>query len=161
MVLMTAHCLALHPIPFSSSHYRPDHLSHTSLSPTTVFRCNWAPFRPLEKRCAVVMGNAAMESESVGVYTEGPRIVDLNARRPEVDSAIREALQSCITESALDEAIPGLGPKIRGKVRNHLFISISFLFLCFVFVVVCPLSSHVVMSSVLLPLPLSSPRLSG
>lgn len=44
--------------------------------------------------------------------------VDLDARRPEVEASIDEALGNCITESFLNDAIPSLGPKIRGKVRD-------------------------------------------
>ena len=50
--------------------------------------------------------NAAMVSSTV----------DLNARRPEVETAIDEAMDNCITETYLNDAIPSLGPKIRGKV---------------------------------------------
>lgn len=47
--------------------------------------------------------------------------VDLDARRPEVEASIDEALGNCITESFLNDAIPSLGPKIRGKVGGCLF----------------------------------------
>ncbi|CAK9219321.1 unnamed protein product [Sphagnum troendelagicum] len=45
-------------------------------------------------------------------------VVDLEARRPTVSVAIREALGSCLTETSLSETVPLLGPKTRGKVRD-------------------------------------------
>jgi hypothetical protein len=45
-------------------------------------------------------------------------VVDLEARRPTVSLAIREALGSCLTETSLSETVPLLGPKTRGKVRD-------------------------------------------
>jgi hypothetical protein len=44
-------------------------------------------------------------------------VVDLEARRPTVSVAIREALGSCLTETSLSETVPLLGPKTRGKVH--------------------------------------------
>ncbi|KAH9537501.1 hypothetical protein CY35_16G056100 [Sphagnum magellanicum] len=46
-------------------------------------------------------------------------VVDLEARRPTVSLAIREALGSCLTETSLSETVPLLGPKTRGKVLNE------------------------------------------
>lgn len=40
--------------------------------------------------------------------------MDLNARRPEVETAIDEAMDNCITETYLNETIPSLGPKRQG-----------------------------------------------
>lgn len=59
-------------------------------------------------RVSIVRGSAAME-----------KTVDLNARRPEVESSILGALDNCITESYLNDSVPGLGAKIRGKVSCH------------------------------------------
>lgn len=46
--------------------------------------------------------------------------VDLNARPPEVKTAIDEAMHNCITETHLNDTIPSLGPKIRGKVGKSI-----------------------------------------
>lgn len=59
-------------------------------------------------RVSIVRGSAAME-----------KMVDLNARRPEVESSILGALDNCITETYLNDSVPGLGAKIRGKVSCH------------------------------------------
>lgn len=58
--------------------------------------------------------NAAMRTVAATMVSD----VDLNARRPEVETAIEEAMANCITESFLNDSIPSLGPKIRGKVRD-------------------------------------------
>lgn len=63
---------------------------------------------------AAGMRNAAMGTTSAAVTST----VDLNARRPEVETAIDDAMNNCITESYLNDTIPSLGPKIRGKVST-------------------------------------------
>jgi hypothetical protein len=51
-------------------------------------------------------------------------VVDLEARRPTVSLAIREALGSCLTETSLSATVPLLGPKTRGKVHlGHISLS--------------------------------------
>lgn len=65
-------------------------------------------------RVGVGVKSAAMGVTSAAVTST----VDLNARRPEVETAIEEAMSNCITESHLNDTIPSLGPKIRGKVRD-------------------------------------------
>ncbi|CAM6127135.1 unnamed protein product [Calypogeia fissa] len=44
--------------------------------------------------------------------------VELESRRGEVSDAIAQSLDNCLTETYLDETVKGLGPKIRGKVRD-------------------------------------------
>lgn len=44
--------------------------------------------------------------------------VELESRRGEVSDAISQSLGNCLTETHLDETVKGLGPKIRGKVRD-------------------------------------------
>ncbi|KAH9298859.1 hypothetical protein KI387_030541, partial [Taxus chinensis] len=44
--------------------------------------------------------------------------LDLKARRPEVVSGIKECLSNCLSETFLDKSVPGVGSKIRGKVRD-------------------------------------------
>ena len=73
----------------------------------------------------VRMQHAAMGATSAAVTST----VDLNARRPEVETAIDEALNNCIAETHFNDTIPALGPKIRGKVSNllihFLFVSLA------------------------------------
>jgi hypothetical protein len=79
-------------------------------------------------RVGVGVKSAAMGVTSAAVTST----VDLNARRPEVETAIDEAMSNCITESHLNDTIPSLGPKIRGKVTKfsetipHIFLLASF-----------------------------------
>lgn len=51
--------------------------------------------------------------------------VDLDARRPEVETAIDEAMENCITETHLNDSIPLLGSKIRGKVGELSAVGFS------------------------------------
>lgn len=46
--------------------------------------------------------------------------LDVKTRRPDVDRAIEESLNSfgCLSETYLDKTVPGVGSKIRGKVRD-------------------------------------------
>lgn len=43
--------------------------------------------------------------------------VNLDDRNPETLQAISLSLSNCLTETHLDETVPGLGPRIRGKVK--------------------------------------------
>ncbi|KAG0504887.1 hypothetical protein M758_N008800 [Ceratodon purpureus] len=64
-------------------------------------------------------GAAGMKGAAMGITCAAvTSTVDLNARRPEVETAIDEAIGNCISETHLNDTIPALGPKIRGKVRD-------------------------------------------
>ncbi|XP_002992601.2 phosphoribosylaminoimidazole-succinocarboxamide synthase, chloroplastic [Selaginella moellendorffii] len=65
-------------------------------------------------------GAASLALRSRNLCCAATAGVDLKSAvsRPEISQAIREAVPHCLTETRLDETVPGLGPKRRGKVRD-------------------------------------------
>lgn len=86
----------------------------TSLSSRAALSCGRKLYSLGRTDLVGLTPNAAMRTTTTTASVVSP--VDLNARRPEVETAIDEAMANCITETYLNDRIPSLGPKIRGKV---------------------------------------------
>lgn len=89
--------------------------------PSMALRTNLLTCLPSKSSAAQISLHRWKKNNKCSIIRAGTDItLDVKTRRPDVDRAIEETLNNfgCLSETYLDKTIPGVGSKIRGKVRD-------------------------------------------
>lgn len=86
-----------------------------------ALRANLLTCLPSKSSTAQIRLHRWKKNNKCSIIRAGADItLDVKTRRPDVDRAIEETLNNfgCLSETYLDKTVPGVGSKIRGKVRD-------------------------------------------
>lgn len=89
--------------------------------PSMALRANLLTCLPSKSSTAQIRLHRWKKNNKCSIIRAGADItLDVKTRRPDVDRAIEETLNNfgCLSETYLDKTVPGVGSKIRGKVRD-------------------------------------------
>lgn len=89
--------------------------------PSMALRANLLTCLPSKSSTAQLRLHRWKKNNKCSIIRAGADItLDVKTRRPDVDRAIEETLNNfgCLSETYLDKTVPGVGSKIRGKVRD-------------------------------------------